>query len=118
MRWGAGHEAPWAFCEPCGEHLLLNNCCLILIQQAYLCFPTPRPRRRLQSRAALAGLVDAAERALPQAKRAALQRKCRERGVALSRRQRRFGAAGAGASRPGRHSGGILTCVEANGRHR
>ena len=88
-----------AFCEPCDEHLLLNNCCLILSQKTYLCLPTPRPRRRLQSRAALAGLVDAAERALPQAKRAALQRKYRESGVALSRRQRRGGAAGAGAGR-------------------
>ncbi|PRW33327.1 F-box protein [Chlorella sorokiniana] len=48
---------------------------------------------RLQSRAALAGLVEAAERALPQAKRAALQRKYRESGVALSRRQRRGGGA-------------------------
>lgn len=54
------------------------------------------PRRRLQSRLALAALMEAAERALPQAKRNALLRAYRQSSVALTRSRRRRGGGGGG----------------------
>ncbi|KAL4439863.1 hypothetical protein ABPG75_002864 [Micractinium tetrahymenae] len=56
---------------------------------------------RLQSRAALAALMEAAERHLPQAKRNALLRKYRQSGVQLARRERRQGPAGWAAADEG-----------------
>ena len=60
--------------------------------------PPARSRRsRLQSRLALAEVMAAAERSLPQAKRNALLRQYRASGVQLRRRERRQ-QAGGGAS--------------------
>lgn len=97
----SSHGQQFSHGQTC-SHAVHHVTCIIVVGLPFATQPRHRPPlpsapiacSRLQSRAALAALMEAAERHLPQAKRNALLRRYRQSGVQLARRDRRQGTSG------------------------